>query len=164
MVIDLRDDLTLYFDMPYPSQNKKQSSKKHCATLGIGGNVGDVKKRFKKLYNYIQQSQLIDLVESSPILKNPPFGYLDQPDFYNAIIIIKTDLSPIKLLRYILYIEKRFKRIRTFNNSPRTLDIDMIFYDNISLNTRYLTIPHPQYQKRESVLIPLALIKSQVCR
>jgi 2-amino-4-hydroxy-6-hydroxymethyldihydropteridine diphosphokinase len=162
--IALRDDLTLYFNAPYPIKNRRFSSKRHCATLGIGGNLGDVRKRFKRLYNYLQKSSLIDIVESSPILKNPPFGYLDQPDFYNAIIIIKTDLTPIKLLRYILYIEKRFKRIRTFENSPRTLDIDMIFYDNISLNTRYLTIPHPHFHERESVLIPLALIKSQVCR
>ena len=164
MEIDLRDDLTLYFKAPYPSQTQKHSLKKHCATLGIGGNVGDVRERFKKLYNFFQQSSLVDLVECSPILKNPPFGYLDQEDFYNAIIIIKTDLSPKKLLKYILYVEKRFKRIRTFNNSPRTLDIDMIFYDKISINSRYLTLPHPHFRERESVLIPLELMKNQVCR
>jgi len=162
--IDLRDDLTLYFKAPYPSQTQKHSSKKHCATLGIGGNIGDVRERFKKLYNFLQQSSLVDLVECSPILKNPPFGYLDQEDFYNAIIIIKTDLSPKKLLKYILYVEKRFKRIRTFNNSPRTLDIDMIFYDKISINSRSLTLPHPHFSERESVLIPLELMKNQVCR
>lgn len=159
----LRDDLTLYHDKYFPFHTSSVSAFKHCATLGIGGNVGDVKKRFVKLFYYFQQSKVLSLVETSPILKNPPFGYLEQDDFYNAVMIIKTDLSPQQLLRYILYVEKRFKRIRAFKDSPRTLDIDMIFYDKISINSRYLTIPHPHFHERESVLIPLSYISNQVC-
>ena len=156
-------DLTLYFDRYFPHHPHKASPFKHCATLGIGGNLGNVRARFKKLYFYLQKSDLVDVIESSPILQNPPFGYLDQLDFYNAIMIVKTNLSPHALLRYLLFVEKRFKRTRAFKNSPRTLDIDMIFYDKISINTRYLTIPHPHYHDRESVLIPLGYIKNQVC-
>ena len=158
-----REDLTLFHERYFPTLATKRSCFKHCATLGIGGNVGDVRRRFKKLYFYLKQSSLVDVIETSPILQNPPFGYLNQPDFYNAIMIVKTDLSPQALLRYLLFVEKRFKRIRAFENSPRTLDIDMIFYDKISLNTRYLTIPHPHFHERESVLIPLGYIKNQVC-
>jgi 2-amino-4-hydroxy-6-hydroxymethyldihydropteridine diphosphokinase len=160
--VELRDDLTIFFQAPYPSLNKKKSSKKHTATLGIGGNIGNVRKRFKKLYNYLQQSRQVDLIEASPILKNPAFGYTNQDDYYNALLIIKTNLPPHALLKYILYVEKRFKRIRAFKNSPRTLDIDMIFYDKISISSKYLTLPHPHFHERESVLIPLNLIKNQV--
>jgi 2-amino-4-hydroxy-6-hydroxymethyldihydropteridine diphosphokinase len=162
-VVKLREDLTLYHDRYFPHINRKHSTYKHCATLGVGGNIGDVRARFKKLYFYLQQSHQIHIVATSPILQNPPFGYLNQPDFYNAIMIIQTPLSPHKLLRYLLFVERRFKRTRAFANSPRTLDIDMIFYDKMSINTRYLTIPHPHFHKRESVLIPLNFMKNQVC-
>ncbi len=151
----------LFYDRYYPYKAKKSSSKKHCAIIGIGGNIGDVIKRFKKLHFYLQQSSLVDIIESSPILKNPPFGYLDQPYFYNAIIVIRTDLSPHKLLKYLLFVEKRFKRIRNFKDSPRTLDLDMIFYDNISIRSKNLTLPHPHFHKRDSVLIPLGLVKDR---
>ncbi len=152
-------DLSLFYDRYFPTTTKARSNKQHCATIGIGGNIGDVKERFKKLYFYLQQSNIVDVVATSPILKNPPFGYLDQPYFYNAIIILRTDLNPFDLLRYLLFVEKRFKRIRAFKDSPRTLDLDMIFYDKISIKTKRLTLPHPQFQKRESVLIPLGLLK-----
>jgi len=155
--------LQLFVDRYFPYTSTKPSSLKHCATLGIGGNVGDVRARFQRLFFYLSQSHLVDIIETSPILQNPPFGYTEQADFYNAIMVVKTSLPPHKLLRYILYVEKRFKRIRAFKNSPRTLDIDMIFYDKMSINTRYLTIPHPHFHERESVLIPLSLLKNQVC-
>ncbi len=154
--------MRLYLNRYFPYINSSPSTKKHTVTLGIGGNVGNVIERFKRLFFYLQQSRQVDIIETSPILQNPPFGYEAQDDFFNAIIMIQTNLSPQQLLRYVLYIEKRFKRIRVFKNSPRTLDIDMIFYDKISINTKYLTIPHPHFHERESVLIPLQFMKNQV--
>ncbi len=151
--------LQLFYDRYYPHTSRTHSRKKHCATIGVGGNVGDVRVRFQKLYFYLQRSSQVDIVATSPILKNPPFGYLDQPDFYNAIILLKTDLNPQDLLRYLLFIEKRFKRIRSFKDSPRTLDLDMIFYDKIAISTKYLTLPHPHFSERDSVLIPLGLLE-----
>lgn len=156
--------LKLYHDRYFPYITTKPSPLKHCVTLGIGGNIGDVRARFQKLFFYLSQSTQVDIIETSPILQNPPFGYTEQDDFFNACLIVKTSLPAHKLLRYILYVEKRFKRIRAFKDSPRTLDIDMIFYDKISTNTRYLTIPHPHFHERESVLIPLSLLKNQVCK
>ena len=93
------------------------------------------------------------------MLKNPPFGYLEQDDFYNAIVIVKTCLRPKALLRYILSIEKRFGRKRLFKDGPRTLDIDIIFYANEQIESRELIIPHPAWCKRPSVLIPLSYLK-----
>ena len=154
--------LKLYHDRYFPTITTKPSSLKHSVTLGIGGNIGDVRARFQKLFFYLSQSRQVTIVETSPILQNPPFGYTQQADFFNACLIIKTSLPPHKLLKYLLYVEKRFKRTRAFKDSPRTLDIDMIFYDKISISSRYLTIPHPHYHERESVLIPLSLLKNQV--
>ncbi|HHH20025.1 MAG TPA: 2-amino-4-hydroxy-6-hydroxymethyldihydropteridine diphosphokinase [Campylobacterales bacterium] len=150
---------TLYFDALYPYHTSSISTKPYQATLGIGGNIGDVPRRFNRLFWYLKRSPFIDIVETSPMLKNPPFGYLDQEDFYNAIVIVKTCLRPKALLRYILGIEKRFGRQRLFQDGPRTLDIDIIFYGHEVIHTKELTVPHPSWDERASVLIPLSYLK-----
>ena len=95
-------------------------------------------------------------MQTSPILKNPPFGYTKQDDFYNAILYIETRLQPKALLRYILEVERKFGRKRSFQDAPRTLDIDIIFYENICMQTPKLTLPHASWQERDSVVIPLS--------
>jgi 2-amino-4-hydroxy-6-hydroxymethyldihydropteridine diphosphokinase len=155
----LSPQLTLYFDRYFPWQNPLSSHKRHTAILGIGGNIGNTRRRFEKLFRYLNAHPLVDLIESSPILQNPPFGYLEQDDFYNAVLVIKTDLSPYRLLRFVLHTEHIFKRRRAFENSPRTLDIDIIVFDKIAVNKRDLTLPHPRFRERDSVMIPLSYLK-----
>lgn len=154
----LNKNLTLLYDKNYPFKASKKSNKTHTATLGIGGNIGNTRARFQKLFLYLQRGDVVDVIFSSPILKNPPFGYKNQKDFYNGVIIVKTNLNPRNLLKFILRIERFFKRVRSFKNSPRTLDIDILFFDKISIKTKDLVIPHPHFKTRESVLIPLAHI------
>jgi len=151
---------TLYFQKNYPYYSKREANKPFQATLGIGGNIGNVRRRFNHLFVYLNKSPFLEIVETSPILKNPPFGYLEQDDFYNALIIVKTCLRPKALLRYILRTEKKFGRKRSFADAPRTLDIDMIFYEDVQLKSRELTLPHPSWASRSSVLIPLTYLKS----
>jgi len=129
--------------------------------LGIGGNVGDVLRRFEHLFQYLKTSPFVTVLETAPVLKNPPFGYLDQDDFYNSLILVETNLTPRALLRYILGIEKKFGRKRLFKDGPRTLDIDIIFYENVKMDTKMLTIPHPEWMNRASVLIPLSKMKNK---
>ncbi len=143
----------------YPHLSTNSSVGRHNVLLGIGGNMGDVSRRFGHLYHFLVQSPFITIIETSPILRNPPFGYLEQDDFYNAVMHIQTDLMPRVLLDYMLRVEKRFGRRRSFENAPRTLDIDMIFYDDRKIDTDRLTIPHPFWQERDSVLIPLSHMK-----
>jgi 2-amino-4-hydroxy-6-hydroxymethyldihydropteridine diphosphokinase len=95
-------------------------------------------------------------VESSPILINPPFGYRDQPDFYNAVLLLRTPLSPRALLRRMLEAERRFGRRRSFPNAPRTLDLDLLFYEGRRIERPELQIPHPHWKERLSVTLPLA--------
>nr|WP_275854486.1 2-amino-4-hydroxy-6-hydroxymethyldihydropteridine diphosphokinase [Sulfurimonas sp. MAG313] len=125
-------------------------------TLGVGGNIGDLPRRLEKLSIVFLKSKLCDLVKTGPILKNPPFGYVDQDDFYNTVILVKTNLQPRAFLNYVLEVERKFGRRRSFANAPRTLDIDMIFFENRTMNTKELMLPHPSWMQRESVLIPMA--------
>ncbi len=134
---------------------------RHEAIVGVGGNLGDVVKRFDRVVDYLRRGGLVRVAETSVILKNPPFGYADQPDFFNATMRIETDLSPLKLLRYLLWVEKRFGRRRSFKNAPRTLDLDIIFYDRLRLRTWRLQLPHPHFHTRESVMIPLMFMKEE---
>ena len=156
MIKKLNKTNTLISQKNYPYLSKNKSIKPYQATLGIGGNIGDVKRRFNHLFFYLKRSPFIDIVETSPILRNPPFGYLEQDDFHNALIIVKTCLRAEALLRYILATEKRFGRKRSFQDAPRTLDIDMIFYEDMEMSSSVLTLPHPSWDKRDSVLIPLS--------
>jgi 2-amino-4-hydroxy-6-hydroxymethyldihydropteridine diphosphokinase len=162
MIRKIDESNSLIFQKNYPFLSKKASTKPFQATLGIGGNVGNVPRRFNHLMVYLKASSHIDVIESSPILKNPPFGYLEQEDFYNALIIVKTCLRPKALLRYILRIEKKFGRKRSFPDAPRTLDIDMIFYDDVTMQSKELTVPHPHWASRTSVVIPLTYLKTKI--
>ena len=145
----------------YPYREQKIHKAKHKAILGIGGNIGDVCRRFERLYWYLKRSRYLTLLESSPILKNPPFGVVEQDDFYNAILVVETSLTPRGLLQYILRVERLFGRKRGIPNGARTLDIDIIFYDDISISCKELTIPHHDWINRDSVIIPLSLIKAK---
>jgi len=135
----------------------KRSDKKNIVLIGIGCNVGNCIRRFKKLFKYINSNFEIDIIQTSIIYKNPPFGYLAQNDFYNSILLLKTNYSAYRLLKYLLRVEKRFGRKRSFKNAPRTLDLDIIIFNNEKINKKDLIIPHPFFKTRDSVLIPLSL-------
>lgn len=158
----LSDTLTLIFTPAFPYNTERKVKKRHRALLGIGGNIGDTLRRFEHLFWYLQRSSLLEVIETSPILRNPPFGYVDQADFYNALILVDTKLPPKALLRYILHTEKRFGRKRTFQDAPRTLDIDMIYYEGVVMQTPRLTLPHPGHKIRESVQIPLGYMRKKI--
>jgi len=155
----LGTDLTLLFTEYFPYVRKTRHCRKHKVLLGIGGNVGDVVRRFEHLFHTFQRSVFVSIVETSPILKNPPFGFLEQDDFYNAVVLVETNLTPRNLLRYLLQVEKRYGRKRLFKDGPRTLDIDMIFYEDVTMESKVLTLPHPGWMQRSSVLIPLSKMK-----
>jgi 2-amino-4-hydroxy-6-hydroxymethyldihydropteridine diphosphokinase len=150
---------TLIFTPHFPYNTTSREGKR--ALLGLGGNIGDVLRRFEHLFWYMKRSQFLHVVETSPMLINPPFGYTEQDDFCNALMLVETDLAPKALLRYVLRVEKLFGRKRSFQDAPRTLDIDIIFYENITMETKTLTLPHPGWMKRTSVLIPLKCLSRQ---
>ena len=157
----LNDKHTLIKNILFPSTFTTTKGKNR-ALLGIGGNIGRVAQRFNRLYIYLSKSPLLNIIELSPILKNPPFGYTNQDDFYNALILIETNLTPHQLLRYVLKVEQIFGRKRLFENAPRTLDIDIVFYKDKTINTKDLTLPHKDWHNRDSVVTPLSFMKESV--
>ncbi len=132
----------------------------HQVTVGIGGNIGDVARRFNHLHVFLQRDPRFKILETGPVLKNPPFGFTDQEDFLNSVIVMRTPLNPHEVLQFLLRTEKHFGRKRSFANAPRTLDLDIIFFDDKKINKPDLQIPHPHWHERESVFIPLQYMTS----
>ncbi|QSZ41303.1 2-amino-4-hydroxy-6-hydroxymethyldihydropteridine diphosphokinase [Sulfurimonas aquatica] len=156
----LSDRLVIFKSRCFPYKSVTNSKYlRYEAIIGIGGNVGDVKRRFNHLLIVIKRHVKVELLETSLILKNPPFGYKEQDDFFNSIIVLKTSMEPKIFLDYLMRLEKRFARKRSFENAPRTLDLDIIFFDDRIINSKKLTVPHPHWFKRESVVIPLSGIR-----
>lgn len=139
----------------FPYSRSKPVGYRHRVVLGVGGNIGDMHRRLEHLWIYLQRTPRIYPIQNGVIVRNPPFGYTQQPDFENTVIEIASSMPPRRLLRLLWKIEKHFGRKRSFANAPRTLDLDMIFFDNRLMNTKELILPHPGWKKRLSVLIPL---------
>lgn len=128
--------------------------------LGIGANIGTQDKilaRFWHLLCFFASHSSIFDISTSPIYRNPPFGYANQAHFYNALITLSTSLSLLQIYALVFYAERKFGRVRKreFKNAPRTIDIDIIFYSDCIFRAKYLTLPHPSYHNRASVLIPM---------
>ncbi len=158
-----RGDKRVIKSLDFPSNTNKYNCK-NVVILGIGGNIGDTKRVFKRLLVKFRRDRLLNIHTTSIIYKNPPFGYLKQPYFYNSIILASTYLKPLEFLRYTQRVEKYFRRKREFKDSPRTLDLDIIFYNNLKVNKApKLIIPHPNWSERDSVLIPLKYLKGNRC-
>lgn len=146
---------SIYVDHNFPKTLSKEDGYRYRVVLGVGGNIGDTRRRMNHLWHYLGRLPQICRIQSGVILENPPFGYIDQGDFDNTVIEIGTSLEPRALLRLLWRIEKRFGRCRSFANAPRTLDLDILFFDNRKIRSKELTIPHPHWSERSSVMIPL---------
>ena len=157
----LSPKLTLFYYPHFPKFFNTTSKKKYYVTLGIGGNIGNTKRIFDKLILCLKKDARFTLLITSPLLQNPPFGFLEQSDFLNGIIRLQTNLCPNAFLKAMQRYENKFGRKRSFQDAPRTLDIDVIFFDNKKINTANLIIPHKNWANRESVIIPLKRMKNE---
>lgn len=133
----------------------------HVIYLSIGSNVGD-----RLLNLHIAVTSLAPKVQSvlqSSIYETGPWGYADQPAFLNQVVKAETSLDPNDLLVFLKEIEVSMGRQETFRFGPRLIDLDILFYDDLVLDTPKLTIPHPRIAERAFVLIPLAEIAPDLC-
>jgi 2-amino-4-hydroxy-6-hydroxymethyldihydropteridine diphosphokinase len=128
--------------------------------IALGGNVGDVGATFQKAVAHICGMAQAALIARSSDYATPPWGDEQQARFINACIEIETSLDPHALLFVLHKIEKKFGRDRAAERrwGPRTLDLDLIAYDDVSLQTPELTLPHPRLFERAFVLVPLVEI------
>lgn len=122
--------------------------------LSLGANLGD---RAANLRNAIAAlPPAARVARASPVYETAPWGFRDQPPFLNQVIEAETDLAPHELLNALKAIETRLGRAPTFRYGPRLIDIDILFYADLILQTPELTIPHPHLHERAFVLVPLA--------
>jgi len=135
---------------------------RHIAFIGLGSNLEDPLSQLRRAFADMGNLPETRLVAQSPLYRSAPIGCLDQPDFVNAVAKIETTLLPQALLQALLKIEHRHGRERTFRNAPRTLDLDVLLYDDVQLHEHGLTIPHPQMHLRAFVLRPLLEIAPDI--
>jgi 2-amino-4-hydroxy-6-hydroxymethyldihydropteridine diphosphokinase len=128
--------------------------------LGLGGNLGDRRANLRAAIGGLQGAGAVQAVSS--LYETAPVGYRDQGAFLNAVIVLDTPLSPPELLQALLAVERDLGRERTFKNAPRTVDLDVLLYDDVTVDEGDLTIPHPRMTERAFVLAPLAEIAPDV--
>jgi 2-amino-4-hydroxy-6-hydroxymethyldihydropteridine diphosphokinase len=130
------------------------------ALLALGGNVGNSRAILDRAINLLCDGKTVRLTARSSDYRTPPWGFKYQPHFVNLAIAVETTLSPQELLERAQAVELRLGRDRAHEkrNGPRTADIDIIAYDDVTLNEANLTLPHPRWFERPFVLLPLAEI------
>ena len=126
--------------------------------LGLGSNLGDREKNIRNAVRLLEEN-FVSIEKLSTIIETEPVGFLNQGKFLNAVLKGTTQLSPVDLLLHTQSIEKKLKRMRTIPNGPRTIDIDILLYDQERISTPRLTIPHPRMWERDFVLGPLKEIE-----
>ncbi|HZG75604.1 MAG TPA: 2-amino-4-hydroxy-6-hydroxymethyldihydropteridine diphosphokinase [Paenibacillus sp.] len=125
------------------------------AYVGMGSNIGDRDVLLAQAVERLNAHPEIQVTDMSPLYETDPVGYEDQPPFLNMACRIETSLPPERLLETTLGIERDLGRERTVRWGPRTIDIDMLLYDNTTIRTETLTVPHPRLMERAFVLVPL---------
>ena len=126
-----------------------------AALIAIGSNLGTPKKNCIEAIDIISSSPGIKIISKSSFYQTAPVGNTEQDWFINSVIKISTQLNPDILLAVLLEIESKMGRIRKEKWGPRIIDLDLLFYDNLIIKQKDLTLPHPEIQKRNFVLQPL---------
>lgn len=126
---------------------------KHIVYLALGSNLDDRLANLKEAVASLPPQ--MDVRAKSHVYETPPWGYENQPKFLNQALKVQTYLEPEPLLKHIKRLEIALGRKASFQNGPRLIDIDILFYDELVMNTPTLTIPHPRLHERGFVLLPM---------
>ena len=153
------DALCVVKSAVFPMRRRERGNFKNLYLLGLGGNLGDVKRRFERFYHVLQSDTRFFVAQNSLILKNKPFGFLRQENFLNAVILVQSSLWPNLMLKIMQRAELRFGRKRSFKNAPRTLDVDILYASTKVRPDGRLALPHPGVNERISVILPLGAMK-----
>lgn len=128
----------------------------HRAYVAIGSNLGERRQLIEQGIEALKRLEGCKVESVSQIIATEPYGVTDQPDFLNGMIALRTLLPPLELLDSLQEIEQAAGRQRLVHWGPRTLDLDLIFYDHAVIDMERLQVPHPDMQNRGFVLKPLA--------
>ncbi len=127
------------------------------AYISLGSNLGDRAAHLRRAIEELAAAG-IEVVRVSPSYRTEPVDYRPQPWFVNCVVEVRTELLPLRLLNTIQKIEHRMGRRRTILKGPRTIDLDILFYENAIIRSAQLEVPHPRLGERNFVLVPLAEI------
>jgi 2-amino-4-hydroxy-6-hydroxymethyldihydropteridine diphosphokinase len=126
----------------------------HHTVLSLGSNIGDRLENLQEAIDALFDAPGLDFVALSPVYETAPVGGPEQPDFLNIVLVADTQLTPETLLERILSIEDAMERVRTVRWGPRTLDIDIVRFGDVTSDDPALTLPHPRAHERSFVLVP----------
>ena len=132
------------------------------AYVGIGSNLDDPRAQVASAFDELDKLPHTRLVRKSSLYRSAPVGYAAQPDFVNAVAQLETGLPAERLLAELQQIEARHGRQRSFANAPRTLDLDVLLFGDLQVQTPALRIPHPRMHERAFVLEPLLEIAPEL--
>ncbi|WOO41164.1 2-amino-4-hydroxy-6-hydroxymethyldihydropteridine diphosphokinase [Rubellicoccus peritrichatus] len=125
------------------------------AYLALGSNLGERLKQMRSALEILEADGNVQIVRASPVYQNRAIGMGEADPFLNAVVKVKTSLSPEALLDLCLSTENKLGRVRTDGWSPRTIDIDVLLYGEIDMDTERLRLPHPAIAERDFVVQPL---------
>ena len=131
------------------------------AYIALGSNLGDKEKILRRALLLLTQ-QGVEVVRVSSFLSTEPYGVTDQPQFLNAVACVRTSLAPLALLDVLLATELAMGRVRLRRWGERNIDLDLLLYEDVVLDTPRLHLPHPDMQNRDFVLLPLAEIAPEL--
>ena len=125
----------------------------HVVYLALGSNLGNRAANLKEAIASL--SPQMDVKAKSKVYETPPWGYAEQGKFLNQVVKAKTYVEPEPLLKHLKRLEVALGRVASFQNGPRLIDIDILFYEDLVLESPTLTIPHPRVHERGFVLLPM---------
>ena len=128
----------------------------HKVYIELGTNLGDRMENLRRATEVLAPK--VSVCRASSIYETAPWGYPDQPNFYNQVLDCETSLTPLRLLNFLKKLEKLLGRVENFRNGPRLIDLDILFFDDLVMHTDRLKIPHPRLHERAFVMVPLAEI------
>ncbi|WP_150275609.1 2-amino-4-hydroxy-6-hydroxymethyldihydropteridine diphosphokinase [Paenibacillus tepidiphilus] len=130
------------------------------AYIALGANLGNREGALREALHRLEQQEGIQVLRCSRIYETEPVGYLDQPQFLNMAAALSTTLAPEVLLQVMLEIEAQLGRVRDIRYGPRTVDLDLLWFEGYSSDSQELTLPHPRMRERAFVLVPLQEVVS----
>ena len=133
----------------------------HTAYVALGSNLGDKEANLRKALELLQERG-VEIVKTSTFISTEPYGVTDQPQFLNGVCEVRTSLEPLELLHTLLDIEQEMGRVRLRHWGERNIDLDLLLYEDVVMDTPQLKLPHPDMQNRDFVLLPLAEIAPEL--
>ena len=133
----------------------------HRALIGVGSNIGLAAQNCKKAIELVNKSESVNVTAQSSLYESQPVGKTNQPWFVNSTIEVYTKLGPEELLQYLLNIEQEFGRVRKEKWGARIIDLDILDFEGLIIDSKTLILPHPEMKKRRFVLEPLSEIAGE---